>query len=69
MHVFIKRDEHQTDKRNVVTREFCATDKDIQTYIDICIMEHAENPKHKTLHLENFAIITVDSESITPQKK
>ena len=49
--------------------ELCATDKDIRTYIDICIMEHAENPKHKTLHLENFAITTVDSESIIPQKK
>ena len=49
--------------------ELCATDKDIRTYIDICIIEHAENPKQKTLHLENFAIINVDSDSIISQKK
>ena len=43
--------------------------RDIKTYIDSCNKERAENTEQNTLHLENVARITVDSDSITPQKK
>ena len=43
--------------------------RDIQTYIDSFKKERAENTEQNTLHLENFAIIAVDSNIITPQKK
>ena len=43
--------------------------RDIQTYIDRCKKERAENTEQNTLHLENVAIIAVDSDSITPHKK
>ena len=43
--------------------------RDIQTYIDSFKKERAENTEQNTLNLENFAIIAVDSDIITPQKK
>ena len=41
----------------------------MQTYIDSCKKERVENTEQNTLHLENFAIIAVDGDIITPQKK
>ena len=69
MYVLSTRDKHNSDKRNVDTTELYATNRDIQTYIDRCKKECAENTEQNTIHLERFAIIAVDSDIITPQKK
>ena len=54
---------------NSETKELCATIQDLQTHIDIVNKELTVYPEQKTLHLENVANITIDSDSITPQKK
>ena len=69
MHVLSTRCDHHSDKINVDIKELCAINRDIQTYIDSCKKERAANTEQNTLHLENVARITVDSDSITPQKK
>ena len=69
MHVLSTRCNHHSDKINVDIKELCAINRDIQTYIDSCKKESAANTEQNTLHLENVARITVDSDSITPQKK
>ena len=43
--------------------------QDLQTQIDSVKKERAAYPEHNTLHLENFTNITVNSYSITPQKR
>ena len=41
----------------------------MQNFTDVCSKERAEYPEHNTLHIENVVKITVDIDSITPQKK
>ena len=54
---------------NYETKELCATNQDLQTYIDICKKESPLYLEQNTYHLENAAKITVNSDSINPQKK
>ena len=39
------------------------------TYIDSVKKERAAYPKHNNFHIENVAKITIDSDSVNPQKK
>ena len=43
--------------------------QDLRTYIDSVKKERASSPEQNTLHLDNIANITIDSEIITQQKK
>ena len=57
---------------NYETTELCATNHDLQTYIDIFHNEserHAMCPEQSTAHFENAVTITVDSDSVLAQKK
>ena len=54
---------------NSETKELLATNQYMQTYIGTFKKERAAYPEHKTLHYKNVTYITVDSDSITPQKK
>ena len=50
----------------------CATNQDLQTYIDSCHKEseiRAAYPEQSNAHLNNIVNITVNSDSITPHKK
>ena len=52
-------------------KELIATNRDLQTYIDGCHKESercAAYPEQSTAHFNNVVNITVDSDSITPQK-
>ena len=51
---------------NSDTKELCAMNKDMQTYIDSCKKERAAYLEHKNLHIETVANITVNIDSITP---
>ena len=46
-----------------------STNRDLQTDIDIVKKECEAYPENNTLHSENVANITINSDSVTPQKK
>ena len=57
---------------NSETKELCATNRDLQTYIDCCHQEserHALYPEQGIVHFNNMANITIDNNSITPQRR
>ena len=54
---------------NSDTRKLRATNQDLKTYTGSVKKERAEYPEHNTLHFENVANITADSDIITPHKK
>ena len=57
---------------NYETKELCATNRDLWTYIDSCHKEperHATYPEHSTAHFNNVANITVNIDSITLKNK
>ena len=55
---------------NYETKKLTETNQDLQTYIGSCHKEserHAAYPEQIPSHLNNIAIVTVDSDSITKQ--
>ena len=50
-------------------KEIHCTNQDLQNYIDIVKKERAAYTAHKTLHFKDISKITVNSDSVTPQKK
>ena len=57
---------------NFDTKQLCATKQDLQKFIDSCQKEskrHTAYPEQSTAHFNNVANITVDIDSIAPQKK
>ena len=57
---------------NFDINELCATNQDLRTYVDSFYKEserRSEYPEQSTAHFNNVPNITIDIDSITPQKK
>ena len=54
---------------NYDTKELCATDQDLRTYIDSVNKERAAYLEQNTLRLKNVADIIFNNDSIKPQNR